>query len=264
MAGATRIFAGAAHTTLPTGRTARGGLFRFRAGNSQWESLTAGLPENAEVRYLLVHPTQPDVIYAGTQDGPYRSSDGGDHWEALGFPERNVVIWSMAIDPARPNVIYAGSAPVALYRSGDGGDNWKKMPQVKSPEHCGANFLSRLIRIGLEAGRPDEIYLGLKVSGVLHSADRGETWTDLSAPLLKLSEQPHLKINLAGRGDFEGMLDSQPSPCLLRHRRQPSWRCAPASSAPTTPAPPGKTWVSGVSRRWPTAATCASRRMIPR
>ena len=42
------------------------------------------------------------------------------------------------------------------------------------------------------------------------SADRGETWTDLSAPLIKFAEQPHLKSNVGGRhcGDCEGMLDS--------------------------------------------------------
>ena len=205
---ATRIFAGAAHTTLPTGRKARGGLFRFRAGSSEWQALTAGLPAEADVRYILVHPNDPDVIFVGTQDGPYRSKDGGDHWERLDFPERNVVIWSLAIHPTRPNVLYAGSAPVALYRSEDGGDSWKKMPQAKSPEHCGPDFLSRLVRIGLEASRPDEIYLGLEVSGVLHSADNGETWRDLSAPLLKLAEQPNLKSNHQGRGDHEGMMDS--------------------------------------------------------
>jgi len=206
--GQTRIYAGAAYTTLPTGRRALGGLYRFHAGGSEYESLTAGLPENVEVRSILMHPDNTDLLYVGTQDGPYRSIDGGDNWERPDFPDRNVEIWSLARHPTRPHIMYAGAAPVALFRSEDGGETWAKLPQAKSPEHCGPNFLSRLVRIGIGASRPDEIYLGLEVSGVIFSRDDGETWQDVSAPLLKLAEQPQLKSNLAGRGDHEGMMDS--------------------------------------------------------
>jgi len=207
--GQTRIFAGAANSLLKSGHRTNGGLYRCHAGSdSHWQSLTAGLPQNVDVYVIVVHPQNSDVIFVGTQDGPYRSIDGGDHWERLGFPERGAVVWSMIIHPTRPNVMYAGTAPIGLYRSEDGGDTWRKLANVKSTDHCGPSYLSRLIRIGIEAGRPDEIYLGLEVSGVLHSADAGETWQDLSAPLIKLAEQPHLKSNLGGTGDHEGMMDS--------------------------------------------------------
>ncbi len=51
---------------------AEGGLFRRAEGEDQWQSITNGLPENPQVRALLVHPGDPAVIYAGTQAGPYR------------------------------------------------------------------------------------------------------------------------------------------------------------------------------------------------
>ena len=54
----------------------RGGLFRCTAGGDGWEALSAGLPQNAEVHVILVHPDNPDVIFVGTQDGPYRSCLG--------------------------------------------------------------------------------------------------------------------------------------------------------------------------------------------
>ena len=207
----TRIFAGAVNSVLKTGHKVRGGLFRRYADEGDWESLVAGLPENVDVRAILVHPKDPKVIYAGTQDGPYRSTDGGDHWDGLGFPDRGAVIWSLASHPTRPNVLYAGTAPIALYRSEDGGDNWRKLPQAKSPAHCErSDFDSRLVRIAIEASQPDEIYLALEVSGVIHSADNGESWMDWSAPLFKLAELPHLKSDVGGRhcGECEGMLDS--------------------------------------------------------
>ena len=150
---ATRIFAGGGHWVSKTGERFQGGLFRTSAGDGEWQSLTAGLPEKVEARAFAVDPRNPDVIYAGTQDGPYRSTDGGDHWERLGFP-RGAVVWSLAFHPTRPKVMYAGVAPVALYRSEDGGDNWKKLPGAKSPEHCAMGFPTRTTRIAVDASGP--------------------------------------------------------------------------------------------------------------
>jgi photosystem II stability/assembly factor-like uncharacterized protein len=167
--------------------------------------------ENPEVHVLLVHPHNPDVIFAGTQDGPYRSTDGGDHWQRLGFPDRGVMIWSLTIDPNRPNIMYAGAAPVALYRSLDAGETWSRLPKAISPAHCErAGFDTRVLRITVDPNRPDDIYAALEVSGVLRSSDGGDTWSDMSGPLIKLAEQPHLQSDVGGRhcGHCEGMLDS--------------------------------------------------------
>lgn len=204
---ATRIFAGAGHG-VTNGKQFQGGLFRTSRGDGQWQALSRGLPENVEARALAVHPRESDVIYAGTQDGPYRSIDGGERWERLGFPERGAVVWSLAFHPTQPQVMYAGLAPVGLYRSEDGGDTWKKLPGAKSPEHCPMGFPTRLVRIAVDVGRPDDVYAALEVSGVIRSADGGETWTDLSAPLIKLADEPHLKSRIGTDNDSEGMLDS--------------------------------------------------------
>jgi photosystem II stability/assembly factor-like uncharacterized protein len=210
MTRATRIFAGAGHWTPKSGERFRGGLFRTVAGDGEWQAVTSGLPENVEARAFAVHPQDSDVIYAGTQDGPYRSTDGGFRWERLGFPDRGAVVWSLAFHPTRPKVMYAGTAPVALYRSEDGGDTWKKLRGARSPEHCnmGAGFPTRTTRIAIDAARPDDVYAALEVSGMIASRDGGETWADLSAPLIKLSEQPHLKSRIGSDIDSEGMLDS--------------------------------------------------------
>ena len=208
---ATTIFAGAGHWTTRSGERYRGGLFsRSTDDADEWKPVTAGLPENAEVRALLVHPKNADVIYAGTQDGPYRSTDGGVRWERLGgFPDRGAVVWSLAFHPTRPDVIYAGTAPVALYRSEDGGERWQKL-SAESPEHCfmGSDFPTRTTRIAVDATRPDDVYAALEVSGVIRSSDGGESWTDLSQPLIDLAKEPHLKSRIGSDTDAEGMLDS--------------------------------------------------------
>jgi photosystem II stability/assembly factor-like uncharacterized protein len=185
-----------------------GGLFRRSPDDDEWQLVTAGLPENVEARAFAVHPKQPDVIFAGTQDGPYRSTDGGQRWERTGFPERGAVVWSLAFHPTRPEVMYAGLAPVGLYRSENGGDTWTRLPGAKSPGHCEMGFPTRTTRIAIDPGRPDDVYAALEVSGAIRSADGGETWTDISAPLIKLADQPHLKSRIGSNIDSEGMLDS--------------------------------------------------------
>ncbi len=209
--GKTRIFAGAANTKTRAGIQLRGGLFRRSPGDSEWQALSKGLPENVEARAFAVHPQNPDVIYAGTQDGPYRSVDGGDQWEKLGFPDRNAVIWTISIHPTRPNILYCGTAPVVLYRSLDGGDNWHKLPNAICPMHCEREgFETRTVRITADPSRPDDVYAALEVSGVLRSSDGGESWTDMSAELFKFAEQPRYQSDIGGRhcGHCEGMLDS--------------------------------------------------------
>src|SRR6187397_612487 len=161
--GSTHIYAGAGHW-VSSGTRHPGGLFRRSPGDGEWQALASGLPENVEARALVVHPRESGVIYAGTQDGPYRSEDGGD--------------------------------------------NWKKLTGAKSPGHCEMGFPARGTRIAVDPGAPDDVYAALEVSGVIRSADGGDTWTDLSAPLIKLAENPRLKSRLGSDIDSEGMLDS--------------------------------------------------------
>ncbi len=206
--GTTRIFAGAGYWVSGAGKRCRGGLFRRSPGDGEWQALTRGLPKDVEARAFAVHPREPDVLYVGTQDGPYRTTDGGDNWERLGFPDRGAVVWSLAFHPTRPKVMYAGLAPVGIYRSEDGGDNWKRLAGAQSPGHCEMGFPTRVTRIVADSARPDTVYAALEVSGVIRSDDGGETWKDLSTPLIRLADAPHLKSRIGSNLDAEGMLDS--------------------------------------------------------
>lgn len=45
-----------------------GGLYRCAAGDTHWEPLSAGLPPSPQVRALAMHPSNPKILYAGTQE----------------------------------------------------------------------------------------------------------------------------------------------------------------------------------------------------
>ncbi len=198
----TQLYAAAWHTK----DGGIGGLYRRTAGDGRWEHLANGLPP-VDAQAITVDPHNPRIVYAGTADGPYRSTDGGDHWERLGFPDRDIAIWSIAPHPTDRRTWFAGASPVAVYRSDDGGDNWRRMVDPALPDRVKMPFACRVMRFAAHPTNPDEVYATLEVNGVMRSRDRGETWQDCSADLVRLAEQPHLKSRIVSDSETEGMLD---------------------------------------------------------
>jgi photosystem II stability/assembly factor-like uncharacterized protein len=201
------IYAGAASWISGTSDYPAG-IFRRPVAGGPWESVGKGLPEKAEVRAIAAHPHDPTVMYAGTQDGPYRSTDGGASWQRLGFPDPAMVVWSFLFRPGDPRTMYLGTSPAAVYRSRDGGDTWQRLSGMKPAPRIEMGFPLRVIRLAADPSRPDDVYAGLEVGGVMRSADGGDTWTDCSAELVRLAQRPHLKSRIGSDSENEGMLDS--------------------------------------------------------
>src|SRR3984957_1919057 len=111
---------------------ASSGLYRSRDRGETWRRLTE--PEGREQFWsVLIHPTSPGTILAGTAPlGLHRSDDGGETWRRMprpdiaervvgAFPSR---IMRRAIAPPRPDTIWAGMEVNGAMRSDDGGESW--------------------------------------------------------------------------------------------------------------------------------------------
>jgi photosystem II stability/assembly factor-like uncharacterized protein len=159
------------------------GLYRRSPGSETWEELTNGLPENPIVPGVAVHPSDPSIIYAGTQDGPYRSADRGDHWERLDYPALAPPVWTFLFRPRDPQVMYAGTAPGELYRSANGGDSWTKLNLPMGADEVTMAFPTRVIGLTADPNFPDEMYAALEVAGVMRSTDGGDTWDSITGSL---------------------------------------------------------------------------------
>ena len=159
------------------------GLYRRTVGNGAWELTIHGLPQDSDVRVIAIDPTNPAVLYAGVQDGAYRSDDRGDHWERLGLPGDPVMIWSFAFHPQTPQVLYAGGEETSLFRSEDGGKHWELMPinvTYPSVTMTPRELPKRILSLAVDPNRPGEMYAAVEVGGLIRSRDSGATWEGTS------------------------------------------------------------------------------------
>jgi len=104
-------------------------------------------------KYLLAiaaDPANPSRLLAGTNDGLFRSSDGGRTWEEAVLPVPAEGAGAIAFDPERPGVVYVALREIGLYMSEDRGEVWEEVPlPFQPPEGTQIAGLSLLARGGL-------------------------------------------------------------------------------------------------------------------
>jgi photosystem II stability/assembly factor-like uncharacterized protein len=96
-------------------------LVSYDAGGS-WDFKNSGLG-GRNVYSLALNRNTLSIVFAGTNDGLYKSSDGGNLWGSVGFS--GLKVYELAIDPDSPNIIFAGVSD-GFYFSTDGGSTWKQ------------------------------------------------------------------------------------------------------------------------------------------
>ena len=168
-----------------------------------WEHVISEYNSNT----VHVHPTDPNIVFAGTHDGVYRSTDRGKTFKRANFPDKNMEIWSFLVDAGNPKLVYAGGSPTAVYRSEDSGETWKRLPDPNMPTRCVMPFSCRVMRMAQHPSKPGTIFAALEVGGVMRTTDGGETWKDCSPSLIQLAQKPHLKSKIVSDTSDEGMLD---------------------------------------------------------
>ena len=164
-----------ADKTLIYAGTEAGALYRKDAGDDHWQELANGLPPMPMTRAIAIHPENPDVVYAGTQRGVYRSTDRGDHWERMDLPEGRIV-WSLKFHPHNPQVMFLGAEGSEVYRSENGGESWQYSGTISNPDAVQMFFSTRILGLAIESAHPENMYAALEVGGAARSLDGGKSW----------------------------------------------------------------------------------------
>ena len=109
--------------------TAGSGVWKTVDGGQVWTCVSDSL-RLTSVTAVAVAPSHPDTVYAGAPGGLYRSNDGGEHWDLVGF--QGHAVSSIVIDPHHPDVVIAAAGDKGVERSTDGGKSWKStLPDEK-------------------------------------------------------------------------------------------------------------------------------------
>ena len=60
-------------------------IYRTHDGGKNWQSISAGLPDDAPMNAVRADPVQPGLLYAATEHSVWTSFDDGAHWRALQY-----------------------------------------------------------------------------------------------------------------------------------------------------------------------------------
>ena len=126
-----------------------------------------------EITILAIAPNSPNTIYAGTFNGPFRSTDAGATWTKTSTTGISGSLFSasIAVDPTNSQVVYVGSQSGGLRKSSNGGDSWSNVNIPLNNATVSSIVFDPVI--------PSTMYVGAG-NGVFRSTDSGTTWTALN------------------------------------------------------------------------------------
>ena len=145
-----------------------GGVFKLNEEKTNWTAFNNGLPDRPRVKALVMDPFDPLQLFAGVgNEGVFRSSDGGENWEAANTGLTNTRIESLLIDPDNPNTLLAGSGN-GVFISFNQGDTWT----------AAAGFPSNVVITDIvNVPGTRTFYAGSFNPGIFQSGDGGENWS---------------------------------------------------------------------------------------
>jgi len=127
---------------------------------------------NTIVNALAIDPLTPSIVYAGTERGVYKSSNGYwvAHNDGLGGIF-GIFVNALAIDPLTPSIVYAGTFDRGIYKSNDAGGSWTQ-------RNTGLGNLS-VDALAIDPSNANILYAGTS-GGAYKSMDAGNNWMSRS------------------------------------------------------------------------------------
>ncbi len=97
------------------------GVYRSNNAGQSWSLCDSG--PVTRLSKVLIHPTNPDIVYVSGDGGIWKSTTGGmgvGNW----VMKKGGTLSDALLDPDFPQTLYIAQENVGLFKSIDGGDNW--------------------------------------------------------------------------------------------------------------------------------------------
>src|SRR5437763_15705885 len=85
------------------------GLWTSRGGGESWRRVMKGLWSESQFFSLTVHPREPRTVFAGANDGVYKSGGGGPTFNRMGWPFDKLHVWKGGSDAVAPYSLLVGT-----------------------------------------------------------------------------------------------------------------------------------------------------------
>ncbi len=196
------------------------GIFMSSNDGDSWIGVNDGIT-NLSTRAVVAgtNTSQHDTLYTGIWEklGVYKSTDLGGSWSLTSSGLDGAHIYSMDIDPRRPDWVYAATYNLGLMRTTDGAESWSNVGLSRDSiaivrinpadnhnlfagtagnglfasrdsgstwqrSQAGLNA-SSVTGFAVAAGDPSIYFASVYGSGVMRSSDHGASWQDFSQDL---------------------------------------------------------------------------------
>ena len=141
----------------------------FVADSAVWERINSGINE-PDILTIFVHPSNEDILFAGTSKALYRSKNGGRDYHRVLHPSGELkAVNDIYIAENGPEVVYVATDS-GLYVSKDIGDHWERMYYSSKLE---SRRCISVIRFD------DSVYLGTE-DGIFIKKDKETEWQTIN------------------------------------------------------------------------------------
>ena len=127
-----------------------------------------------DAHVVYVYPNSANYIFAGIDDGIWRSTDKDLTFENTNVPRDGVGIWSFLLLEDNPDVIFAGGSPIEPFKSADSGKNWTSVAVPVPEECCSGPFFPKVMRMVQKPRKPHEIFVAIEIAGALKTINFGK------------------------------------------------------------------------------------------
>jgi len=194
------VYVGTGESNMRNSVSIGNGLYKTSDGGDNWKKI--GLDSTEHISKIIVHPTNPDVIYVAVPGalwsnskhrGLYKSTNAGETWEKLFYIDDLTGCADVLMDPTNPDILFvsmwqfrrqpfsfnSGGKTSGLYKSLDGGKTWKEIKNGLPEKPFGR------IAMAIAPSDPKQMLAIVESNntGLYISSDGGESWKSQSATM---------------------------------------------------------------------------------